>query len=171
MSEHLCWLTTRICLRVKTQEQLAELISSAFDTNSYPGDGSIVKDPDHCFECRQTNDLFVDKHWKQIAELSLSLGSSDHAFLSSEAKSFFLPAFMIRGISEANFREIALDCLENLRTLHEETTAEFSLEQCRAIVCFLDYLWETDAGITDLELWYKFNLLEYWQARCSILGD
>lgn len=144
-------------------------IAEAFADITYPGDSDIAGDANHCEECGECYEFFVGKHWRELASSAVNLPTNwaGPTFLTAKAKIFFLPAYLIQGLSDFDIADSAVYTLDNLRTLYEESTASLTREQCGAILAFIEFHLEQANGYDDASLWRLMNLYEYWKGRAQ----
>lgn len=89
-------------------QELENLIESAFASMSYPGDEHIMAcEETHlagCVECQEAFAFFRGKDWKELAreDASLPYHYGGPIFLTSEARRFFIPAYLITALRHSN---------------------------------------------------------------------
>lgn len=152
--------------------QLIEEIADAFKDLSYPGDERIACDPGHCQECQECYLFFTGRHWQELAEpaVKLPFNLAGPAFLTAQAKIFFLPAYMIQGLSDADSEDCAIQILDNLRTIYEDATEALTAKQCQAVLSFVRFILEAARQTDETTLWRLISLYDYWKARVELSG-
>ncbi len=96
-------------LKPSNADALRQYIEDAFADMVYPGDQNIATNPNHCDECSETDDFFKDKHWQELSgpNQKLQTGWGGLSFLSPPAWRYFMPAYLIVGISDGEHSEDA----------------------------------------------------------------
>lgn len=90
--------------------ELRRCIEEAFAGIPYPGDDHIAEHPDHCPECRFTDDFFAGRHWHDLAVADrLPTGYGGLSFLTPRAWRFFLPAYLLMGLGDGEWAGDAAD--------------------------------------------------------------
>lgn len=148
--------------RPANAEELKRWIETAFAEVPYPGNDHIATNPNHCDECREADDFFRGGHWRELAQSGerLWFAWDGLPLLSPSAWRFFLPAYMLAGLSGGpRAHDNAYAALVNLEpdgtgTWFEERVSGFSPAQveCLAAYCVAfaqvepeDELWQVTA--------------------------
>lgn len=86
-------------------EELKQCIESAFAKAVYPGDHNIADNPEHCDECRETDEFFRGRHWRELADSGqrLQFGWGGLSFLSPAAWRFYMPTYLLVGLGESEY--------------------------------------------------------------------
>lgn len=82
-------------------EPLKQCVAEAFADAEYPGDGNISISACGCGECTDTRAFFGGNHWRDLAASGQSLPThwAGLSILSPEAWRFYLPAYLMVGLS------------------------------------------------------------------------
>lgn len=141
----------------KQPGDLCLLIGEAFRNVPYPGDDKIGYADSHTgtTNAETVKKIFKGKHWRDILKKSNRWFSSHYWVFSSltpSAYHFFLPAFMIKSVTDEddidlvpdwivyNFLPPSQKCYKNLMPMYVNRMAKFNLEQKKALITFLRYL-------------------------------
>lgn len=147
-----------------TKQEIIIEIQNAFSETQYPGDKNITSSPYKAqypdYEGNQIDKVFKGKSWNEVSENDLAFQNSAMAFFTNDAWRYYLPAYMILIVNDIKKADVIADDLVRYLTVPEEKVgitqeetfkdferftervAEFSLEQGRAILHFLEYLFE-----------------------------
>lgn len=159
--------------RPDNAEELKQWIESAFATAAYPGDRNIASDSEHCDECRETDEFFRGKHWRELVESGqrLQFGWGGLSFLSLAAWRFYMPTYLLVGLGE---NEYASDASWNaLYALSPPKSAEladyflerasgFSLVQQECIAAYAVAFSEMEPEDEDIE-----TAAIYWMEKVT----
>ena len=154
-------------------EDLQRWVEQAFADAVYPGDDSIATNPDHCEECSETDAFFRGKHWRTLVASGqrLQFGWGGLSFLSPKAWRFYMPAYLLVGLSESEYAVdsswSALFALSppqsaDLEEYFRERASSFSLAQQE---CIAAYASAFSAMEPDDET-YK-TAARYWQEKVA----
>lgn len=123
-------------MKPNNADELRQCIKDAFADTVYPGDQNIATNPNHCDECRETDDFFKGRHWQELSgpNQKLQTGWGGLSFLSPPAWRYFMPAYLMVGIGGGEYAEdaawSALYALspptENLADYFQERASGFS---------------------------------------------
>ena len=153
--------------------ELKQCLEKAFEDAIYPGDNNIAEHPEHCDECRGTDEFFRGKHWRDLVECGqrLQFGWGGLAFLSPEAWRFYLPTYLVVGLGESEYAEDAswwaLSALSppqtaDLADYFRERATGFSFAQEECIAAYATAFSEMEPEDADTE-----TTALYWTERVS----
>lgn len=98
-----------MCYIPDKAEELQRCVEEAFADSSYPGDDNIATNPECCDECRDTDDFFRGRHWRELADSGekLQFGWGGLSFLTPEAWRFYIPAYLLVSLRAGEYAEEA----------------------------------------------------------------
>lgn len=75
-------------------DALLLLLAEAFAAAPYPGDGLIIDDPEHCWECAGCELELRGRHWRTMHPDVIKVADEALSFASPAGFRFFLPAWI-----------------------------------------------------------------------------
>ncbi|MBC7815175.1 MAG: hypothetical protein H7175_28715 [Burkholderiales bacterium] len=130
---------------IAERDSLIQHIETAFADVPYPGDANLtIKDGDFFANVAETRRDFRGKHWKDLSPEFIHEHPSALNIFTRRAYHFYLPAYMIGILLDANNGSLV-----STQLLHDFVVGEtnwvavqlneFSAEQCAAISAYLKF--------------------------------
>jgi hypothetical protein len=154
--------------RPPNAQELKRCVEEAFADEVYPGDDNITISGCICGECTETRAFFGGKHWRDVAAMGqpFQVGWGGLPILSAEAWRFYLPAYLIRGLSGGNDDDALTTALYSLTPDAPDQISRrdfgLSVAQQRCIAAYARAAVEAGAGDPAFHI-----AAAYWEGRAA----
>jgi len=155
---------------MNTRTEIVDEIRQAFEDTPYPGDDFLV-DPPKGYENRDFDTIaeaFRGKSWQSLSDDFLLKYSEGISLLSPQGLRYFLPAYLIFGLSKSSRVQEGL--VSSLTPKFEGILHEYFMERARvftpaekkAISLSLEYLYEEDKNYWESEPPDIRDAIRFW---------
>jgi hypothetical protein len=128
-------------MQVLNENQLKDLIETAWANADYPGDDRLMDYTGNCVdlvECQEILNAFRNKSWRELSVEFIRYHCDDLGFMTLDGYRYYLPAYLLAAALHYYEADVVSDII--VHSLIPPYIDGLTLEQKRAVRAFLEFM-------------------------------